>query len=131
MRGVELSPASALVRPYREAMFCSHRVGGQLAGLLIGSRRNARDDWRSAIDDVTVTHVIARGISLAIGPWQDLIAAGDLGWPLFGAARSPLVVYVRNDRPELVELRAVVVLHGGDESRARPRPRIARKAGRE
>jgi hypothetical protein len=126
MRGVELSPASAIVRPYREAMFCAHNISGTLAGLMVGSR--ARDDeaWKSAIDEVTVTCVVSCGHRLNIGPWQDLIASGDLGWPLFGTARSPFVVYVRNDRPELVELRAVVVLQGGAVDRARPARRRLR-----
>lgn len=87
---------------------------GQLAGLLVGSRRDASDTWQPAIDAVMVEAVIVHGVSLNIGPWQDLIADGDLGWPLFGVVRrgQTLVVYLRNDARELRELRAVLVLHG-------------------
>jgi hypothetical protein len=87
---------------------------GQLAGLLVGARHDARDEWRPAIDAVTVEAVIIHGVSLHIGPWQDLIALGDMGWPLFGRFRSghTLVVFVRNDAREARELRAVLALHG-------------------
>ena len=128
MHGVELSPASALVRPGRAAMFHTRaNAAGQLAGLLVGSRRNDGDAWRPAIDVVTVEAVIVHGVSLHIGPWQDLIADGDLGWPLFGSVRlgQTLVVYVRNDERELRELRAVLVLHGGERKDRRLRiPRL-------
>ena len=118
MRGVELSPESARVRPTRAAMFHTYRASGQLAGLLVGSRRSSVDAWQPAIERVTVEAVIVQGRSLHIGPWQDLIGDGDIGWPLFGHVHAPqsFVVYVRNDEPELVELRAVLVLHG-DERR--------------
>lgn len=115
MFGLELSPASAFVRPLRTAMFHTRATSaGQLAGLLVGARRNEREQWRPAIDAVTVEAVIVHGVSLHIGPWRDLIAHGDLGWPLFGSVRSgqTLVVYVRNDGRELVELRAVLALRG-------------------
>lgn len=102
-----------MVRPYRDAMFSAH-VSGQLAGLLVGVRNSPHASWRPAIDDITVTCVVSCGIRLNIGPWQDLGPVGDIGWPLFGFARAPFVVYVRNDQPAIVELRAVVVLHGGD-----------------
>jgi hypothetical protein len=82
-------------------------------------RRNELDDWRPAIGDITVTAVVSHGIRLQIGPWQDLVRDGDIAWPLFGHARAPLCVYVRNDGRELIELRAVVVLNG-DGDRARP-----------
>ena len=121
--GVELSPASALVRPYRSAMFHTYAASGKLAGLLVGGRASSRDVWQSAIERVTVEAVIVQGISLHIGPWRDLIASGDLGWPLFGAvhARQSFVVYVRNDAAELRELRAVLVLQGdGGGERRRP-----------
>lgn len=126
MHGIELSPASAIVRPYREAMFAAH-CHGQLAALLVGMRRSSLDAWVPAIDDITVTSVVSRGISLAIGPWQDLGAVGEIGWPLFGYARAPLVVYVRNDRPELVELRAVLVLHDHGDGRNRERPKASER----
>jgi len=89
-------------------------TSGQLGGLLVGARRNAGEEWKPAIDAVTVEAVIVHGVSLHIGPWQDLIASGDLGWPLFGPVRpgQTLVVYVRNDARDLRELRAVLVLHG-------------------
>jgi len=99
----------------RTAMFHTRATGaGQLAGLLVGTRRNEREQWRPAIDAITVEAVIVHGVSLHIGPWRDLIAAGDLGWPLFGSVRSgqTLVAYVRNDGRELVELRAVLAMHG-------------------
>lgn len=87
---------------------------GQLAGLLVGARRNDAEQWQPAIDAVTVEAVIVHGVSLHIGPWQDLIAHGDLGWPLFGVVRpgQTLVVYVRNNARELRELRAVLALQG-------------------
>lgn len=115
MFGLELSPASAFVRPYRSACFHTHAASGKLAGLLVGGRASSIDAWQPAIERVTVEAVIVQGISLHIGPWQDLIASGDLGWPLFGSVSAPqsFVVYVRNDAPELRELRAVLVLHGG------------------
>lgn len=118
-----MSPASALVRPQRSAMFHTRaNAAGQLAGLLVGARRTARDDWQPAIDAVTVEAVIVHGVSLHIGPWRDLIAQGDLGWPVFGRVRpgQTLVVYVRNDARELRELRAVLVLQGGEGDRRRP-----------
>ncbi len=117
-----MSPASAFVRPRREAMFTAD-VSGSLVGLLVGSRRSSIDDWRPAVYDITVTSVVACGVSLHIGPWQDLPKLDEVGWPLFGSARAPFVVYVRNNLPELVELRAVVVIAGKDK---RSRRRIAR-----
>lgn len=85
-----------------------------MSGLLVGSRASALDDWRPAIDRVTVESVVVEGRSLHIGPWRDLIASGDLGWPLFGYACGRFCVYVRNDEPTVRELRAVLVLHGDD-----------------
>lgn len=100
-------------------------ASGQLAGLLVGSRRDDSEDWRPALDVVTVEAVIVHGVSLHIGPWQDLIADGDIGWPVFGTVRAgqTLVVYVRNDERELRELRAVLVMHGERKER---RLRISR-----
>ena len=97
-------------------------TSGQLAGLLVGSRRDAREQWQPAIDAVTVEAVIVHGVSLHIGPWQDLIQHGDLGWPVFGRVRAgqTLVVYVRNDARELRELRAVLAM-GGNGSPGPPR----------
>jgi len=89
-------------------------AAGQLAGLLVGSRRDEFDPWTPAIDAITVEAVIVHGVSLHIGPWADFINAGDLGWPVFGRVRGgqTLAVYVRNDARELRELRAVLALHG-------------------
>ncbi|MGD9603912.1 MAG: hypothetical protein AB7O21_19630 [Gammaproteobacteria bacterium] len=97
-------------------MFSSSYLSGRLAGVLVGARRSSVDAWRPAIDSVTVESVVVHGVSLAIGPWADLIVDGDIGWPLFGNARGgTFVVYVRNDAPELRELRVVVALHGDIE----------------
>lgn len=115
MIGLELSPQSAWVQPYRTAMFHARaNRGAQLAGVLVGARSDPDEPWAPAIDTITVEAVIVHGISLHIGPWQDLIEDGDVGWPLFGAGGvapgQMLVVYVRNDTPELRELRVVLAL---------------------
>jgi hypothetical protein len=113
VRGVELWPESAIVAPYRVAMFYAV-AEGKLAGLLVGSRASDRDEWQPAIDRITVESVVVEGRSLHIGPWQDLIGDTDIGWPLFGYASGRFVVYVRNDESRVRELRAVLVLHGDD-----------------
>lgn len=109
-------------------MFVGYDVAGALAGLLVGSRRSQLDNWTPAIGAVTVTTVVSRGIRLGVGTsvWRSLVGVDDLAWPLFGTAISPFVVYVRNDRPELRELRAVVVLQGDASEPARPRRLRAR-----
>jgi hypothetical protein len=122
-----MAPVSAFVRPERAAMFHTRcPSAGDLAGLLVGSRRESRDAWTPAIAAVTVEAVIVHGVSLPIGPWQDLIADGDIGWPLFGRVRvgQTLVVYIRNDAREIRELRAVLVLAGAGGRRGTGRLRL-------
>ena len=98
----------------------------QLAGLLVGRRRLDVDRWEVAIPFVRVEAIVVHGISLPIGPWQDLIAPSDVGWPVFGRVRldDTIAVFIRNDAPELRELRAVLVVHGGDGRDRGPRDRL-------
>lgn len=93
----------------------------RLAGLLIGRRRLDSGQWEVAVPFVRVESIVIHGISLAIGPWQDLIAPGAMGWPVFGHVGSgdTIAVFIRNDAAELRELRAVLVVHGRDGRRRR------------
>lgn len=117
MRGVELHPESALVRPLQSAMFYTHDASGRLLALLVGARGRG-GDWQPAIETVTIEHVIVRGIKLAHGR-----QAIDIGWPLFGSVHAPqsFVVFVRNDAAELRELRVVLALDGDGDARPRRR----------
>lgn len=121
MRGVELTPGSALVRPYESAMFHTHEASGRLLALLVGARTS--NVWQPAIASVTIEHVIVQGVKQRHGPH-----ALDIGWPLFCSARAPqsVVVFVRNDSPERRELRAVLVLDGDEfASSTRRRGRLS------
>lgn len=75
---------------------------------------------------VRVESIVIHGHSLPIGPWQDLIAPSDIGWPVFGSISygSTIAVFIRNDAAELRELRAVLVVHGGDGRGRGPRDRL-------
>lgn len=123
--GVELSPEFASVRPLRAAMFhATAPTTGELAGLLVGSRRDAAERWQPALDVVTLEAVIVHGVHLNLTKVRDP-GVDRHGWPLFGRVRvgQTLVVYVRNDERELRELRAVLVLRGGESRRRGSRER--------
>lgn len=111
MQGVELSPASALVRPGRSVLFSTRSpTTGNLIGLLIGGRRDAREAWQVAIDAVAVELLAVHGVAMHIGPWQDLAPVDGIGWPVFARVRTgqTIAVCVRNDARELRELRCVL-----------------------
>src|SRR3990172_2462628 len=113
MIGIELSPESARVRAGASAMFGGRSPhSARLAGLLIGRRRLDDGRWEVAVPFVRVESIVIHGISLQVGPWQDLIASGDMGWPVFGSISdgATIAVFIRNDAAELRELRAVLVV---------------------
>jgi len=89
--------------------------------VLVGGRAVDADAWQVAIPFVRVEAIVIHGVSLPIGPWQDLIAAGDVAWPCVARVRigQTLVVIVRNDAPELRELRVVLVADGTGAGRSR------------
>ncbi len=106
-----------MVRPLASAMFYTHAATGSLRALLVGARVGG-GEWQPAIETVTIEHVIVQGIKLRHGRHSI-----DIGWPLFGSVHAPqsFVVFVRNDAPELRELRVVLALDGESDGRARRR----------
>jgi hypothetical protein len=124
MFGVALSPEFASVRPRSVAMFqASAPTTAELAGLLVGARRSALEDWAPASDVVSVDAVIIHGVHVQLARSREVLIDGKLGWPLVGRVRAgqTLVVYLRNDEREPRELRAVLVLRNGELRRDRRR----------
>lgn len=112
LAGIELSPAVALVGPSRSLLFTAQApTSAAIVGLLVGSRRSARDEWTPAIERVTIELVAIHGVKLGGG--LALLPERD-GWHVFGRVRvgQSIAVCVRNDHRAPIELRAVLAIEG-------------------
>jgi hypothetical protein len=124
MFGVALSPEFVPARPRGLVMFQGAAPAtAELAGLLVGARRGAFEDWQPASDVVSVDAVIVHGVHVQLARTRQTLLDGKLGWPLTGRVRigSTLAVYLRNDERELRELRAVLVLRSDERAWSRRR----------
>lgn len=110
--GIELSPSVALVGASRSLMFTTRApTSATIVGLLVGARRDAREEWTPAIERVTVELVAIHGVKLGGG--LALLPERD-GWHVFGRVRvgQTIAVCVRNDHRAPIELRAVLAIDG-------------------